>query len=154
MNPLDVLIAAEAIRKVKALYFRAMDTKQWDLLKDVFTQDVVCDYRDAFNDPSTPDPKIDPDDLLHGRETVLTYIRKGLNPIVSVHQGFMPEIDLITPVSAQAIWPMADHLKFPDSPISEIRGYGHYHETYRKTGTGWQISTLRLTRLRVDFVYR
>lgn len=154
MPPLDELMAAEAIRKVKALYFRAMDTKQWDLLDDVFTEDVVCDYRAAFHDPSAPDPKVNPDDLLHGREAVLAYIRKGLTPIVSVHQGFTPEIELVTPNSAQAIWPMADLLVFPDSSISEIRGYGHYHETYRKIADQWLIATLRLTRLRVDFVSR
>jgi hypothetical protein len=34
--------------------------------------------------------------------------------------------------------------------VDFIRGYGHYHEAYRKEGGKWLISTLKLTRLRVD----
>jgi hypothetical protein len=34
--------------------------------------------------------------------------------------------------------------------VDFIRGYGHYHEAYRKEGGRWLISTLKLTRLRVD----
>jgi hypothetical protein len=31
-----------------------------------------------------------------------------------------------------------------------MHGYGHYHETYEKTDGRWRISSLKLTRLRVD----
>jgi hypothetical protein len=30
-----------------------------------------------------------------------------------------------------------------------FRGYGHYHEEYRKAGGRWRIRRLRLTRLKV-----
>ena len=33
----------EAIKQLKARYFRAMDTKDWDAMRDVFTDDVVVD---------------------------------------------------------------------------------------------------------------
>ena len=33
----------DQIHQLKARYFRLMDTKQWDLLRDVFTVDVRID---------------------------------------------------------------------------------------------------------------
>ena len=33
----------EAIRQLKARYFRTMDTKQWDEMREVFADDVVMD---------------------------------------------------------------------------------------------------------------
>lgn len=154
MSAMDTLVACEDIRRVKALYFRAMDTKQWDLLDKVFTQDAICDYRGALRSPDEPAAEEDDKDLVSGFPAVKDYIRNGLTPLVSCHQGFMPEITIDSDDSARAIWAMTDHLLLPDSPIKEIIGYGHYHETYRKIAGEWRIATLRLTRLRVDFVSR
>jgi hypothetical protein len=154
MTTLDDLLAAEAIRTLKAQYFRAMDTKDWALLAETFTEDARCDYTQAMADPSAPHTPSD-DDLLEGRAAIVAYIRAGLTPLHSVHQGFMPEITVTGPDSAAATWAMADRLRLPaDSPVAEVHGYGHYHETYRKTGDRWRIATLRLTRLRVDHVSR
>lgn len=46
---------------------------------------------------------------------------------------------------------MADIIRAPEgAPFREMRGYGHYHETYRRIDGEWRIATLRLTRLAVD----
>ncbi len=37
----------EAIRRLKARYFRTMDTKDWDAMRHVFTDDVVIDTSEA-----------------------------------------------------------------------------------------------------------
>ena len=37
----------EAIRRLKARYFRTMDTKDWDAMRQVFTDDVVIDTSEA-----------------------------------------------------------------------------------------------------------
>ena len=37
----------EAIRQLKARYFRTMDTKDWDGMRQVFTDDVVIDTSEA-----------------------------------------------------------------------------------------------------------
>jgi hypothetical protein len=44
---------------------------------------------------------------------------------------------------------MEDMLRWPNG--MELHGYGHYHETYRKTDGGWRIASTKLTRLRSDF---
>ena len=92
--------------------------------------------------------------FVEGREAIIGYIRKGLEPLVSVHQGFLPEIAIESPCRASAIWAMTDRLILSDSPIAQIIGYGHYHETYRKDDGQWRIATLRLTRLRLDRISR
>jgi hypothetical protein len=63
----------------------------------------------------------------------------------------MPEIELTGPTSATGIWSMFDYVdKAGEYPI-QLRGYGHYHETYCKEPDGqWRIARLQLTRLRVD----
>lgn len=154
MNDIDTLIACEDIRKAKAVYFRAMDTKQWNMLDDIFTQDIICDYRGALRSPDQPAGEDEDKDLVSGLPAVKEYIRTGLAPLVSAHQGFMPEITIESADRASGIWAMTDYLLLPDSPVKEIIGYGHYHETYRQTDGIWRIATLRLTRLRVDFVSR
>ncbi|MBW2381092.1 MAG: nuclear transport factor 2 family protein [Deltaproteobacteria bacterium] len=58
------------------------------------------------------------------------------------------EIELLSPTEARGIWAMFDYVEF--KPSRGIRGYGHYHEEYRKENGKWLISTLKLTRLRVD----
>jgi hypothetical protein len=48
---------------------------------------------------------------------------------------------------------MFDYVKFtnPERQL-ELKGYGHYQEEYRKGPDGrWRISSLKLSRLRVDY---
>lgn len=81
----------------------------------------------------------------------LAEMRGGLVAEVTVHQGYNPQITIHSATEASGIWPMQDRLRFgPDSPITEIHGFGHYHETYRKIDGQWLIQTNRLTRLCVD----
>ncbi len=41
----DVMDDIEAIRRLKAQYFRTMDTKDWEGMRQVFTDDVTVDTR-------------------------------------------------------------------------------------------------------------
>jgi len=85
LSAAEQLVELEAIKQLKARYFRLMDTKQWLPFSQVFTDDVLVD-------------------VSHDKH----------------------------------------------APGDTIRGYGHYHEEYRKEKGGWRISKLKLTRLRVD----
>ncbi len=86
---------------------------------------------------------------LRGRESIVDGVSKALAGSRSVHHGHMPEIEILGPTSARGVWAMYDWLDW--GPKRELKGYGHYHETYRKMPSGqWQIASLLLTRLRVD----
>ncbi len=126
----------EAIRQLKARYFRFIDTKQWDSLREVFTPDVEIDMRGEGAA------------LSHGIDEFVTSVSGILESVVTVHHGHMPELRVTSPTTAAGVWAMEDELWWPEgSPIRHLHGYGHYHETYAKTPAGWRISSMRLTRL-------
>jgi len=136
----DDLIEIEAIKQLKARYFRLLDTKQWDAWGDLFTDDVV------FVDTSAPG------DRMEGREAIVAQLRKLLGPATTTHHGHMPEIELTGPTTATGVWAMFDYVHLPqvDPPVT-FEGWGHYHEEYVKADDGtWRIARLRLSRLRID----
>ena len=127
----------EAIRRLKARYFRTMDTKDWSAMREVFTDDVVMDTSSSGGG------------VVEGADAFLTFLSGILADVVTVHHGHMPEIEITGPTTAKGVWAMEDFLQWPNG--MQMRGYGHYHETYEKDDGAWRIRTLTLTRLRVDF---
>ena len=139
----DVLEAIEAIRRLKARYFRMLDTGDWDGLVRVFTDEVVVDIEGGLGPSSGPRTQLAVD-FVDG-------VRRALTGAVTVHHGHMPEIDVHSAVSASGTWAMADEIWFPaSSPVAHLRGAGHYHETYTRLDGGWRIASMKLTRLHVD----
>jgi len=134
------LLAMEAIRVCKARYFRFMDEKRWDEWGSVFTADVRMEVPEAAM-------------VVDGREAVVAAVSGALEGVRTVHHGHMPEITLTAPDTAEVVWAMEDYVEFPENPDgtrSGIRGYGHYHETYRLEDGQWRIASTRLVRIRID----
>jgi hypothetical protein len=59
-----------------------------------------------------------------------------------------PEIELTSATTARGIWALEDVVRL--APGLNLRGYGHYQETYEKTDGQWRITSSTLTRLRED----
>ena len=127
----------EAIRRLKARYFRTMDTKDWAAMRDVFADDVVIDTSEAGGS------------VVDGADEFIAFVREALGDAVTVHQGHMPEIDLTSDTTATGIWALNDIVIWATG--MRLDGYGHYHETYEKTAGEWRIKSSRLTRVHVDF---
>lgn len=125
----------EAIRQLKARYFRLMDTKQWDAWRELFTEDFHGLYRGPH-----------PDITYASREDFVASNREILEPLLTVHHGHMPEITLTGPDSATGIWAMYDRVEMPGN---RFEGYGHYHDEYRRVDGQWRIAAITLTRLRI-----
>jgi len=114
----------------------------------------VFDATEALADPVTGGG----DDLparvrepVIGRDAIVAYVSSGLNAGVrSFHEGFMPEIEILSEDRARAVWPMEDRLWFADG--GSLHGFGYYHETYRRVDGRWHIQTLKITRMKVDLV--
>lgn len=133
MDPADDL---EDIRQLKARYFRALDTKDWDGLLAVFVPEVIVDMTGEGGART------------EGASQFVSTVRSSIEDAVTVHHGHTPELTITAPTTARGIWAMEDKIWWPDgSPIRHLHGYGHYHETYVKTGAGWRIASLSLTRL-------
>ncbi|UGQ11980.1 nuclear transport factor 2 family protein [Yinghuangia sp. ASG 101] len=126
----------EAIRQLKARYCRLLDTKDWDGYRGIFADDVVIDTTGSGGEVVT------------GGDAFVAYVRDTLADRVTVHHCHTPEIALTSPSTATGIWAMQDLVRFADG--SELTGYGHYHETYEKTGDTWRVTSSTLTRLRMD----
>jgi hypothetical protein len=114
----------EAIRQLKARYFRLMDTKDWDGMRQVFTDDVVIDTSEAGGD------------VVSGADKFMTFLREALGDAVTVHHGHMPEIDITSDTTATGIWALNDIIVWPTG--IRLDGYGHYHETYEKVDGEWR----------------
>jgi len=143
-----------SIRDLKARYFRYMDTRDWDGMRDVFTADAVMDMRADIATQAKFGLPVDPDaGLIVGRDTIVSSMREPLEGVVTVHHGHMPEIDLVSDDKATGIWAMEDLIILPEGgPARRLHGYGHYHEDYVREEDGrWRIARLRLSRLFVEF---
>jgi hypothetical protein len=155
MDLVSKLDAIEGIKLAKARYFRAVDSKDVKLLRSVFTDDVMCDYRGATTDPITgynmaPDTTEAP---MQGGDHAAEAIIQAMKEMRSVHHASVPEIAITGPTCGNAIWPMVDRLLFVEgAPFKELIGYGHYYESYEREGDDWKISSIRLVRSRLDFI--
>jgi uncharacterized protein (TIGR02246 family) len=132
----------EAIRRLKASYFRTVDTRDWEGFVELFDEDATLDGGNGRRE---------------GRDEIARVVSAVLDGVISVHHGHTPEID-VDPSGSEATgtWAMDDYLEWPaqseqrGAPVG-IRGYGHYRERYRKGPDGrWRFVEVILDRIRVD----
>jgi hypothetical protein len=139
VSDIQRLLDIEAIKQLKARYFRFLDTKDWTGFGSVFTLDAHL---------MVPEGDVD----VTGRGAVVESISTLLADVLTVHHGHMPEIEITGPDTASGVWAMFDYVEFPtsDGVRAGLHGYGHYHERYTREDGAWRISELRLSRIRID----
>jgi hypothetical protein len=134
------LLDIEAIKQLKARYFRLMDTKQWDEWGQVFATDCVMDVPEAGM-------------VNNGREEIVRTVSGLLEGARTCHHGHMPEIEITGPDTARGIWAMFDYVEWSASESGDrvgLQGFGHYLEEYVREEGHWRIGRTRLERLRID----
>ena len=136
LNSADALIEIEAIKQLKARYCRHLDTKNWTAWRHLFTDDLVSDTSESLGK------------IIEGADEFVAFTRNTLRGRATVHQVHAPEIQLTSPTSAYGVWALEDVVRL--GPGVNLRGYGHYTETYEKVGGHWLITSSKLTRLRED----
>lgn len=143
MDPIKTLLAIEEVRAVKARYFRCVDTKDWDGFSALFAEDALFDISDDV-----------PGTVIRGRAAIVEAASVPLARCRTVHHGHCPEVEILSPTEARAIWAMEDILRWdddaPDMPLRRLHGFGHYLERYAKRDGRWLITESKLTRLFVD----
>ncbi len=151
MTDVDVLKAVEEIGRVKARYFRGVDTADTELVRGILAEDCVLDYRGCCTDPATgrdyfPEMNI----VMNGAAAWSSTGLRGMG-IVSVHHSHNSEVAVTGETRATGIWSMTDRLFMPPGRgYAVMTGYGYYHESYEKIAGVWKIKTLRIERIRVE----
>ena len=132
-----VLGDIEAIKKLKAKYWRCIDKKLWDELEDCFVEYAVADYGKNLN--------------FQGRKAIIQFLKDNLgsDSVITVHQGHNPEIEITSDTTARGIWALHDYLVF--QPNITINGWGHYEDEYVKQNGEWKKKSIKETRLREEW---
>lgn len=136
VDPAVSVAAVQEIKQVKARYFRAVDTKDWALLREQLTDDVKVDTTGSMGIRTT------------GADTFVSFLKLTIDAAETVHHGHMPEITVTSPTTATGVWALQDMLIWLGTV--RVLGFGHYHETYTVVDGRWRISSLKLTRLYLD----
>ena len=127
--------AIEAIRQVKARYFRFMDAQDWPRFADVLAREAVAGGGSQ---------------QIVGRAAVVDYIASACEGVRTAHQGFLPEIELVAEGRASGVWAMSDYFAVNDTdPPVGFTGFGHYFDDYIYEDGAWRIAATRLTRIKI-----
>ena len=124
----------EAIKKLKAKYFRCVDKKLWDEMETVLTEDAVADYGMGI-------------ELLQGRKAILEFLKKNLDrdSMISVHQGHNPEIEITSDTTARGVWVLNDRLII--QTIATLNGWRYYEDEYVKVNGEWKKKSTKITNI-------
>ncbi|HZU81063.1 MAG TPA: nuclear transport factor 2 family protein, partial [Acidimicrobiales bacterium] len=116
------------IRQLKAAYFRLLDTKQFDELGLLLTEDATSAYQSG-------------ELTQRGRSAIVAFLTESIaDPgIITFHSGHHPEIDVVSPTTATGIWYLEDRVIVPAADF-ELHGTALYRDEYRKVDGVWYIS--------------
>ena len=120
--------AVEAILRLKHAYFRLLDTKAFEELGELLTEDATSSYQSGRLSQQ-------------GRAQIVAFLTESLGDpgIVSMHHGHHPEIALLSEEEAAGTWYLEDRLIVPGADF-ELHGAAIYADRYRRGPEGWRIS--------------
>lgn len=151
MDDLARLVAIEEIKQCKSRYWRAIDTKDFELLRTVYAQKAVFDAREAVWDPvKGQHPLVPQRDPSTSVDEAIANAKKSMNPQVqSTHMGHIPEIEITSDTTAKAIFPFEDRVI--NHGFAGFNAYGYYYDSLEKIDGHWLITHSRISRLRTIF---
>ena len=130
------LIEIEAIKNLKARYFRALDTKDWVLFGDCLTEDIEGRYSDG-------------ELSFDGKESLVGFMADNLSAahMVTMHQGHHPEISINDDgKQATGVWYLQD-IVIDLQGMTRLYGSAIYQDEYRAEEGQWKISKIGYSRI-------
>jgi ketosteroid isomerase-like protein len=123
-----------SIAELKYRYVRYLDTKQWESLADLFTEDATASYGGGAY-------------VYEGREAIMEFLVTNMSSetLHTAHRVGQPEITVSGTV-ATGRWALSDTVV--DTTLGVfISGAAYYEDTYARTEDGWLIATTGYRRL-------
>lgn len=122
------------IADLKYRYVRHLDTKQWESLEDLFTEDATASYGGGAY-------------VCDGREAIMEFLVTNMSSqtLHTAHRVGQPEI-AVSGSTATGRWALSDTVV--DTALGVfISGAAYYEDTYVKTEGGWRIASTGYRRL-------
>jgi len=125
---LDELLAHEAIKALKYAYVRMLDQKLWDQMGELFTPDATAAYSGGKYH-------------YEGSEAIVEFMRKNMDrpAFHTSHRMHHPEIELLGPDEATAVWAMED-VNVDSEWNFYLTGAGFYADRYVRVDGRWLIA--------------
>lgn len=134
---LQQLSDLEEIKLLKHRYYRSLDTIDMDLLADLFTDDLVVDYRGGAFHVS-----------LTGKDNMLDFLVNSYHSrTLGMHHGHQPEITFTGDDTASGLWYAEDLYIDMEARTHANIGTSFYKDEYRREGGSWKISRTELDRV-------
>ena len=122
----------EAVKRVKAKYWRCVDRQLWDELAECFTEDALIDF--GVNRISKG----------------IVQVLKGFSSsqgasehVCRFHHGHNSEIEIVNENKATAVWQL-DHYRIDTRTNESVRLGAFYYDEYFKEGDSWKIKSSKL----------
>lgn len=90
------LAELEALKQLKARYFRFVDYQQWGNWGALFDEDAILRFED---------------ECWRGRDQIVNNCRKAFAGATTVHHGHTPDITLTSGTAATGYWAMFDYVQ-------------------------------------------
>ncbi|MCX6000484.1 MAG: nuclear transport factor 2 family protein [Chloroflexi bacterium] len=115
----------EAIKRLKYKYYRCVDTKLWDELRECFIPDATTSYRNGQHSFS-------------GVDNIMAFLSRRLGPLLTMHHGHHPEIEITSPTTAKGTWSLEDYVIDRKAKL-RVHGGAFYSDDYVKIDGQWKI---------------
>ena len=136
---IEELLEIEEIKKLRILYSHYIDGGQLDELADLFCEDAICEFGEAYGGNWVGRQTI--------RENYARYTPNTLPAFSFMHAVTNPWIRIIGSHSARGRWYLLDLNLMPGSE-NPLTLFGVYDDLYRKDDGVWRIE-----KTRIDFLW-
>lgn len=134
MDRLQELTDRLDIAEVLARYCVALDTRDWDLLQQVFAADAACDYGSVGSPQGIP--------------AIAAAIRGTIGDLdATQHLTGNVLVDLDGDRATASCYLLSQHVRRGQEGGEEYLIGGRYHDELVRTPDGWRIRTRRLDRM-------
>jgi bile-acid 7alpha-dehydratase len=135
---INILENIEEIKKLKAKYWRCVDTKLWEEIGNCFSEDAILD--------SVPNIQF------QGRKQIVQMFKDSFEKEIkiSAHGGYSPEISIISETMAKANWAFNDYLVMKSG--RKMHGWGFYEDEYIKENSRWKIKSTKMRRIHEEWM--